>query len=175
MARFILKTLMTNVVLPDESTFSAETNMTNNTITGGMSIPEFSYYIYAFGMLPLQVTLKIVPAGPMTGTASLDNNGILHINGHVFADIYLKKAGELGVGIPFSLKTKTPVDFPIVFDGPVSSLGDGSLQFKAPDVAGHGGKRDYYQCLVFKSDVRSGSGIHFHRDSAGTEKMVIFI
>ena len=56
-----LKTLMTKVVLPDESTFSAETNMTNNTITGGMSIPEFSYYIYAFGLRLLQVTLEIVP------------------------------------------------------------------------------------------------------------------
>lgn len=137
-----LKTLNSNVVLPDESTFSAETNMTTNTITGGMSIPEFSYYIYAFGMLPLQVKLKIVPAGPMTGTASLDNNGILHINGHVYADIYLRKVGELGVGIPFSLKTKTPVDFPIVFDGPVSSLGDGSLTFTGtttfPDMVENG-------------------------------------
>ena len=137
-----LKTLNSNVKLPDGSTFTAETNMTNNTITGGMSIPEFSYYIYAFGMLPLQVKLKIVSAGPMTGTASLDNNGILHINGHVFADIYLKQVGELGVGIPFSLKTKTPVDFPIVFDGPVSSLGDGSLQFTGtttfPDMVENG-------------------------------------
>lgn len=137
-----LKTLNTNVKLPEGSTFSAETNMTTNTITGSMSVPEFSYYIYAFGMLPLQVKLKIVPAGPMTGTASLDNNGILHINGHVYADIYLRQVGELGVGVPFSLKTKTPVDFPIVFDGPVSSLGDGSLKFTGtttfPDMVENG-------------------------------------
>ncbi len=137
-----LKTLMTNVELPEESTFSAETNMTTNTITGDMSIPEFSYYIYAFGLMPLQVKLKIVPAGPMMGTASLDNNGILHINGHVYADIYLKQVGEWGIGIPFSLKTKTPVDFPIVFDGPVSSLGDGSLTFTGtttfPDMVENG-------------------------------------
>lgn len=137
-----LKTLMTKVELPEGSTFSAETNMTNNTISGGMDIPEFSYYINAFGMLPLQVKLKIVPAGPMTGTASLDNNGNLHINGHVYADIYLRKVGELGVGIPFSLKTEKPVDFPIVFDGPVSSLGDGSLTFTGtttfPDMVENG-------------------------------------
>ncbi len=79
--------------------------------------------------MPMQVWLKIVPDGPMTGTASLDNNGILHINGNVKADIYLRRVGELGVGVPFTLKTKEPVDFPIVFDGPVSSLGDGSLTF----------------------------------------------
>jgi pimeloyl-ACP methyl ester carboxylesterase len=137
-----LKTLMTKVVLPEGSTFSAETNMTNNTITGGMDIPEFSYYIYAFGLMPLQVKLKIVPVGSMTGTASLDSKGILHINGHVYADIYLKQVGEWGVGIPFSLKTKTPVDFPIVFDGPVSSLGDGSLTFTGtttfPDMVENG-------------------------------------
>jgi pimeloyl-ACP methyl ester carboxylesterase len=137
-----LKTLMTKVELPEGSTFSAETNMTNNTITGGMSVPEFDYYIYAFGMMPLQVTLKIVPAGPMTGTASLDDNGNLHINGHVFADIYLKEVGELDVGIPFTLKTEKPVDFPIVFDGPVSSLGDGSLTFTGtttfPDMVKNG-------------------------------------
>jgi len=124
-----LKTLMTKVTLPKGSTFSAETNMTKNTITGGMLIPEFSYYIYAFGLMPLEVKLKIVSAGPMEGTASLDHNGNLHINGRVKADIYLKQVGELGIGIPFSLKTKTPVEFPIVYDGPVSSLGDGSLTF----------------------------------------------
>ncbi len=137
-----LKTLMTKVELPEGSTFSAVTNMTNNTISGGMDIPEFSYYIYAFGMMPLQVKLKIVPVGQMTGTASLDNNGLLHINGHVFADVYLRQVGELGIGIPFTLKTEKPVDFPIVYDGPVSSLGDGSLTFTGvttfPDMVENG-------------------------------------
>lgn len=124
-----LKTLTTSVKLPKESTFSAETNMTTNTITGGMDIPEFSYYITAFGFMPMQVWLKIVPDGPMTGTASLDDNGILRINGMVKADVHLRRVGALGGGVPFSLKTKEPVEFPIVFEGPVSSLGDGSLTF----------------------------------------------
>ena len=155
-----LKTLMTSVSLPEGSTFSAETNMTNNTITGGMSVPEFSYYIYAFGMMPLQVKLKIVPVGTMTGSASLDNNGNLHINGHVYADIYLRQVGELGVGIPFSLKTKTPVDFPIVFDGPVSSLGDGSLTFTGtttfPEMVD-----DWWIANVMMTTLMSGPGQKF--------------
>jgi hypothetical protein len=37
---------------------------------------------------------------------------------------------SIDILVPLSLKTKTPIDFPIVFDGPVSSLGDGSLTFK---------------------------------------------
>jgi pimeloyl-ACP methyl ester carboxylesterase len=119
-----LATLMQDVTLPDKSTFSAETNMTKNTITGTLSIPDFASTINV--LLPLSVAMTIESAAPMTGTASLDNNGILHINGHMLVNLYIN---SIDVLVPLSLKTKTPIDFPIVYDGPVSSLGDGSLTF----------------------------------------------
>jgi len=77
----------------------------------------------------------------MTGTASLDNNGILHVHGHMFVNLNITKIGELGVGLfSTTLHTATPIDFPIDFDGPVSSLGDGSLTFSGtttfPDMTG---------------------------------------
>jgi hypothetical protein len=120
-----LKTLDQDVILPGGSMFTAETNMTKNIITGSMAIPDFTSSIKLLG-IPVDVSMSIVNAKPMTGTASLDNNGILHIHGHAFADIYITKAANL---LPFTLHTKEPVDFPIDFDGPVSSLGDGSLKF----------------------------------------------
>ena len=134
-----LKTLAQDVDLPDGSTFSAETNMTNNTITGSLSAPAFAPYVTV--LLPLQILMEIVPAAPMTGTASLDNNGILHVHGHMFVNLNITKIGELGVGLfGTTLHTATPIDFPIDFDGPVSSLGDGSLTFSGtttfPEMTG---------------------------------------
>jgi hypothetical protein len=119
-----LATLMQDVTLPAKSTMSAETNMTKNTITGTLSIPDFASTINV--LLPLSVAMTIESAAPMTGTASLDNSGNLHINGHMLVNLYIN---SIDILVPLSLKTKTPIDFPIVFDGPVSSLGDGSLKF----------------------------------------------
>ena len=120
-----LATLMQDVTLPAKSTMSAVTNMTKNTITGTLSIPDFASTINV--LLPLSVAMTIESAAPMTGTASLDNSGNLHINGHMLVNLYIN---SIDILVPLSLKTKTPIDFPIVFDGPVSSLGDGSLTFK---------------------------------------------
>jgi pimeloyl-ACP methyl ester carboxylesterase len=133
-----LKTLMQDVTLPSGSTFTADTNMTQDTITGSLSVPQFAPYVNV--ILPIQIKMAITPVQPMTGTASLDNNGILHVHGHMLVNINMTQIGELGIGIPLTLTTKTPVDFPIDFDGPVSSLGDGTLTFTGtttfPDIVG---------------------------------------
>jgi hypothetical protein len=124
-----LKTLAQTVNMPDDSTFTAETNMTTNTITGTMSIPKFPAPIWV--ILPLRVRLEILPIEPMSGTALLDNGGILHVHGNARVEIKIKSAGITNyTGIPIGLRTSGPVDFPIDFDGPVSSLGDGTLTFK---------------------------------------------
>jgi hypothetical protein len=73
------------------------------------------------------VGLRIVPVGDTTGTASLDNDGILHVHGKAQVNITVSSL----LGIPFGeCKTVTPVDFPLDFDGPISSLGNGGLTFK---------------------------------------------
>ncbi|HRZ27335.1 MAG TPA: alpha/beta fold hydrolase [Spirochaetota bacterium] len=123
-----LNTLNQDVDMPGDSTFTAETNMTTNTITGTMSIPKFPAPIWV--ILPLKVRLEIIPTEPMSGTASLDNAGQLHVHGHAYVTIKIKSAGLTNyTGIPIGLRTEEPVDFAIDFDGPVSSLGDGTLTF----------------------------------------------
>jgi hypothetical protein len=123
-----LKTLNDDVVLPTGSTMSAETNMTKNTLTGTLSVPAFKPYVNV--LIPLQISMSIAPAAPLTGTASLDKNGILHIHGNMLVNLNITHVSELGVGIfPATLTTATPINFPIDFDGPVSSLGAGSLIF----------------------------------------------
>lgn len=120
-----LKTLGQTVNLPTTSTFTAESNITKNALTGTLSVPDFATTINIIG-IPTQVKLKITPVGPTTGTSSVDNDGQLHVHGSAKADITVTSV----LGIPFgNCKTVTPVDFPLNFDGPVSALGNGGLTF----------------------------------------------
>lgn len=120
-----LKTLGQTVNLPTTSTFSAETDITAQRLTGNLSVPNFSQSIKILG-IGSQVGMKITPVGEATGTVSLDNDGQLHVHGLVKADITITSLSGLPIG---ACKTVTPVEFPINFDGPVSSLGNGNLTF----------------------------------------------
>lgn len=123
-----LKTLAQSVTLPAGSTFTADTDMTAQTLEGALAIPTFTSSLKIVG-LPVDVKLKVVPVGPTTGTASLDDNGQLHVHGQANVDIYVVSAGESILQLPFGCKTEMPVALPIDFDGPVSSLGNGNLAF----------------------------------------------
>ncbi len=124
-----LKTLMQRVTMPSDSTFSAECNMMKKTVSGSASIPKFFAPINV--ILPMQVQMIITGVGtnPMTGTTSLDNNGVLHIHGHQMMDIKIQTITAIGIPIGVYVHTKDPVDFPIDFDGPVSALGANKLSF----------------------------------------------
>jgi len=123
-----LKTLNQSIAMPEESTFSADTNMTTNEITGSLSIPEFYSSIW-LTIIPLKIKLAITPADPMVGDVSLDDEGMLHVHGHAYTNIKIQTAGISFIQIPFGCETESQVDFPIDFDGPISSLGDGNLTF----------------------------------------------
>lgn len=123
-----LQTLAQSVTLPAGATFTADTNMTAQTLNGAMSIPTFTSNLKIVG-LPVDVKLKVVPVGPTTGTASIDSDGQLHVHGQANVDIYVVSAGASILQLPFGCKTETPVALPIHFDGPVSSLGNGNLAF----------------------------------------------
>ena len=120
-----LKTLKQTVVMPAASTFTANADMTAQRLNGSLAIPDFKQWLKIIG-LPIQVGLSVKPAGETTGTVALDNNGRLKIQGTAYADITITSL----LGIPFGeCKTSTPVAFPINFEGPVSSLGNGKLTF----------------------------------------------
>ncbi|MDF1781249.1 MAG: alpha/beta fold hydrolase [Alcanivoracaceae bacterium] len=122
-----LKTLGQDVVLPEGSAFTADTDMTAGTLDGTLAVPEFLAKLNI--LLPLDVKLSVVPVGRTTGSASLDNNGQLSVHGDALADITIKSAGFGWLQIPFGCKTETAVEFPVNFDGPISSLGNGNFTF----------------------------------------------
>ncbi|HRH18564.1 MAG TPA: lipase family protein [Aquabacterium sp.] len=120
-----LKTLGQTVLLPATSTFTADANVTAQTLRGNLNVPDFKQTLKIIG-LPIQVGLKIVPAGETTGSVSVDNAGQLKIRGTSPVDITVTSV----LGIPFGeCKTVSPVQFPLSFDGPISSLGNGALNF----------------------------------------------
>lgn len=120
-----LKTLGQTVEMPKESTLAADADITGQRLSGTLNIPSFKKWISIIG-LPIQVGLEIVPVGPISGTTSLDGNGQLHIDGEAKADIKITSVLGINWG---ECKTVTPVVFPLKFDGPVSALGSGQLNF----------------------------------------------
>lgn len=149
-----LKTLKQTVTLPATSSFTADTDITAKTLKGSLSVPDFKQRLKIIG-INAQVGLKVTPVGETTGTASLDNEGNLHVHGTAYADLTVSSVW----GIPFGeCKTVTPVAFPLDFDGPISSLGNGGLTFKGtttfPQIKG---------CIIsaILSTLMSGSGQQF--------------
>jgi hypothetical protein len=122
-----LDTLDQEVALPSTASFSADTDMTAGTLDGTLNVPEFLTKLNI--VLPLDVKLSVVPAGRTTGSANLDNNGQLSVHGQANADITIKSAGFGWLQIPFGCSTESSVAFPIDFDGPISSLGNGNFSF----------------------------------------------
>lgn len=146
-----LKTLGQTVNLPATSTFTAEADVTQPRLSGTLNVPAFKQTISIIG-LPISVGLQITPVGNATGTVNLDTEGQLKIRGNAQANITITSV----LGIPFGeCKTEKPVDFPLVFDGPVSSLGNGGLTFQGtttfPTIKG---------CMIsaILSAMMSGSG-----------------
>jgi len=146
-----LKTLAQTISLPAASSLTADSNITKKTLNGSLSIPAFKSTISLIG-LKISVGLTVTPVGNVTGSSSLDNDGLLHIKANAQTDITITSL----LGIPFGqCKTVTPVNFPINFDGPLSSLGNGNLTFTGtttfPQIKG---------CVIsaILSALMSGSG-----------------
>lgn len=137
-----LKTLGQKVYLSETSTFSADANMTRKNITGSLTIPKFIAPVWVT-ILPLQIRMSIEPVKNMDGYVSLDDKGMLHIHGTAYNTIKIQGLGVTRLALmPFFLETSDIVEFPIDFDGPISSLGDGNLTFNGettfPSMKGAG-------------------------------------
>lgn len=120
-----LKTLKQTVLLPKDSTFTADSNMTINRLNGTMNVPNFKQTLKIVG-LPVTVGLSVKPNGLTSGSVTLDNEGKLKIQGTAYADITVSSLYGLPIG---ECKTTSPVAFPLNFEGPISSLGNGNLTF----------------------------------------------
>lgn len=136
-----LKTLGQSVTMPADATLTADADMTAKTINGNLSIPSFTTNLKIIG-LPVDIKLAVTEASPTTGSSTLDSDGNLHVHGTAAVNIRIVSAGESILQIPFGCQTERPVILPIDFDGPVSSLGNGNLNFSGtttfPNMTGCG-------------------------------------
>jgi Secretory lipase len=116
------KKLNQSVTLPPLSTFSADSDVTAQSINNAnLIIPNFKAPIRVAG-LPVTVRVTVTQAEAPTGTVSLDEEGQLHVHG--------KARMNLTASLGFvTCKTSAPIEFPLDFDGPISSLGNGKLTF----------------------------------------------
>lgn len=125
-----------SVSMPQGSVFTAETNITQGTMRGQLSVPNFSQPLKLIGT-SARLGLKIEPAGDTVGSATLDDEGILHLRGVSPVNIAVTSQGGVDFG---ECKTVSPVQFPLNFDGPISSLGAGKVIFNGttsfPRMAG---------------------------------------
>lgn len=126
-----LKLLGQDVVLPAGAKFRADANLTTNTLFGqnAVKIPEFCQTIWVT-LLPLNVCLNISSVGNTTGTVSIDNDGILKIQGSTQVDIQVRSIGAGGpFQVPLGCHTATPSTLTLNYQGPISDLGNGNVGF----------------------------------------------
>lgn len=124
---FIKGGINSTVNLPSTSTFTADANMSAQTLNGSLSVPTFTRTIRILGFpVEAKITLANTTA---TGTVRVDDAGRLHIAGNATATITINSAGEFGIHIPIGCRTSSPVNFGLNYSGPVSSLGNGALRF----------------------------------------------
>lgn len=127
--------LKQSVTLPKTSTFTADSDVTAETlIDASLSIPAFKAALKLRGW-PAHLKMQVTQAEPPVGTVRLDDEGQLHVHG--------KAKMNLAVSLGFvTCRTSVPVELPLDFDGPISSLGNGNLTFKGtttiPPMAGCG-------------------------------------
>ncbi|NLD76784.1 MAG: Triacylglycerol lipase [Acidimicrobiales bacterium] len=119
--------IRSTVDLPSSSTFTAQANVTAQTLDGSLSVPTFTRLIRILGF-PIEAKITLTDTSA-TGTASVDRNGQLQISGNAKAHITIASAGEFGIHIPIGCRTSKPVDFGLDFTGPVSALGNGTMRF----------------------------------------------
>jgi len=124
-AKIHLKTLNQDVILPDTSTLSVVSNISKNSMTGSMNVPDFKSRVSIIG-INAQVGIRVTPVDKVTGQTSLDAAGQLTITGTAKTDITVTTVW----GVPFGeCKTVTPVIFPLSYKGSVGDLGAGKVTF----------------------------------------------
>ena len=147
-----LATLDQDVVLPEESTMTADTNITQETMVGSLDVPDFQTSLRIAG-IKTDVWLSIQQVGDIEGEVSLSDEGILAIDGTVAANVVINAVGRGFAKIPFKhCKTEEPVVFDLDYAGPISDLGSGQVTFIGdtyfPDIEGCAGLASLFTALM---------------------------
>ena len=126
-AELRLATLDQIVELPEDTTISADANITDESLVGELTVPDF--YAKLNILIQLTVGLSVEPVGQIEATTQLSRDGRLSIDGSTQANVLINTAGFSWLPIPFNCKTTEPATFDLNYEGPISDFGAGGIVF----------------------------------------------
>ncbi|MFT6423082.1 MAG: pimeloyl-ACP methyl ester carboxylesterase [Thalassolituus sp.] len=126
-AELHLATLDQTVELPEDTTITADANITAESLIGDLNVPDFKAKLNI--LIQLTVGLSVEPVGQIVSETQLSRDGILSINGSTQANVLINTAGFSWLPIPFNCKTSEPATFDLNYEGPISDLGAGNIVF----------------------------------------------
>jgi hypothetical protein len=112
-----VKKLNQSINLPAGSTFNGSANLTQGTLSGHVSIPEFTSTIRVLG-IPTQVTTQLTEAQPVQGTVKLDPDFTTHIRSTTSAILHIRKLRLGLLSVPTTCRTAEPIVLTMNYDGP---------------------------------------------------------
>jgi hypothetical protein len=148
--------------IPTGTSLTSDDDLTTGKITGNLAIPPFKETITEFG-ISIVTQGDLVASGPVSGTSSLSNSGVLSIHAGGGDTMYIKSLTVGGLPIPgVECKTSKPIELPVVIEGPVNEFATGSIElsntFSIPSFEASGsGLFSGIGCPIV-SEVASGSG-----------------
>lgn len=92
-----IASLKTTANLPNGS-FSGSVDLSNDQISGNLSLPAGSINTDVFGFIPMSASFEMVPIGQVTGTVNLSN---LSVN--VTSEFNIKLTSAEVFGLPFNI------------------------------------------------------------------------
>ncbi|MAE35108.1 MAG: Triacylglycerol lipase [Oceanospirillaceae bacterium] len=127
-AELQLATLNQTVELPEDTTITADANITDESLVGDLYVPDFEAELNI--LVNLDVSLSVEPVGQIEATNRLSRDGILAINGSTQANVLINAAGFGWLKLPFNCKTTEPANFDLDWEGPIADFGAGGIVFE---------------------------------------------
>jgi len=112
-----IKKLNQSITLPAASTFNGSANVTQGTLSGHVSVPEFTSTIRVLG-IPTQVTTKLEEVQPVQGTLKLDPDFTTHIRSTTTAILRITRLRIGLLSVPTTCRTASPILLTLNYDGP---------------------------------------------------------
>jgi hypothetical protein len=113
-----VKKLSQSIALPNGSTFNGWANITQQTLIGNVSIPEFTSTIKVLGV-PTNVTTKLEQVQPVQGSVTVDPNFNVHIRSTNTALLRIRKLRLGLLSVPTTCRTADPIKLTLNYDGPL--------------------------------------------------------
>lgn len=112
-----------SATLPPGGTFNGSADLTTGTLTGDVSIPQFTTRLFVLGV-PVDATLQFVEARPVSGTVSVSSTGTATVNATAAATVKLTRLVSPFLPIlnlvTNGCQTSSPVVLPLNFTGPLN-------------------------------------------------------